>query len=58
MPAEDKVILLGNRFMIAINLRLQSEKVIEFKADVQKVQKIYTFSASKMFCLQQVQEQW
>ena len=35
MPTQDKVILSGDRFMIAINLRLQSEKVIEFEADIQ-----------------------
>ena len=53
MPAEDKVILSGDSFMIAINLRLPSESVINFNAEISELENIFTFSASKLFCLQQ-----
>ena len=56
MPAEDKVILSEGHILIAINLRLQSEKAIRFNQEILKLENTFVFSASNMFCLEQIKE--
>ena len=52
MPEEDKIFIPLNGFMILINLRSKTEKIIKCDIGEQKWENMFIFSKRKMFCFQ------
>ena len=56
MPAEDKIIISFNRFILVIDLREKTEKMIRYSPRDPKELKVFVFGRTQMFCFEDIVE--